>query len=181
MKLKPRPPIYGIVAEFETPEALIAGAKKAMAEGYRRLEANSPFPVEGLDEALNLHSSRVPLLTLIGGIVGCLGGFFMQWYSAVKHYPMNIGGRPLNSWPAFIPISFELTILCAAFAAVFGMLALNGLPMPYHPLFNVQRFEHASRDRFFLCIEAVDPKFDRKKTKQFLESLNPHGVYEVEH
>jgi hypothetical protein len=169
------------VAEFDRPEALVAAAGKAMAEGYRNVEANSPFPVEGLDEALGLHHSRVPLITLMGGAVGCFGGFFMEWYSAVKHYPMNIGGRPLNSWPAFIPIVFELTILCAAIAAVLGMLALNGLPMPYHPLFNVPRFERASRDRFFLCIEATDPQFDRESTKRFLESLNPSGVYEVEH
>ena len=181
MKPSPRLPIYGVVAEFETPAALVAAAGKAMALGYRKVEANSPFPVEGLDEALGLHHSRVPLITLMGGAVGCFGGFFMEWYSAVKHYPMNIGGRPLNSWPAFIPIVFELTILCAAIAAVLGMLALNGLPMPYHPLFNVARFERASRDRFFLCIEAVDPQFDRESTKRFLESLNPSGVYEVEH
>ena len=181
MKPNPKLPIYGVVAEFETPEALVAAAGKTMARGYRKVEANSPFPVEGLDEALGFHQSRVPLLTLIGGIIGCIGGFFMQWYSAVKHYPMNIGGRPLNSWPAFIPVTFELTILCAAITAVLGMLALNGLPMPYHPLFNVARFERASRDRFFLCIEAADPQFDREGTKQFLESLNPNGVYEVEH
>jgi len=181
MKAKPRSPIYGIVAEFETPEALVAAAGKTVTQGYRKVEVNSPFPVEGLDEALQLRHSHVPLLTLMGGVVGCVGGFFMQWYSAVKHYPMNIGGRPLNSWPAFIPIAFELTILCAAITAVLGMLALNGLPMPYHPLFNVARFERASRDRFFLCIEATDPQFDRESTKRFLESLNPNGVYEVEH
>jgi Protein of unknown function (DUF3341) len=181
MKPKPRPPIYGVVAEFDAPEGLVAAAGKTIAQGYRKVEANSPFPVEGLDEALGLHYSRVPLLTLMGGVIGCIGGFFMQWYSAVKHYPMNIGGRPLNSWPAFIPIAFELTILCAAITAVLGMLALNGLPMPYHPLFNVARFERASRDRFFLCIEATDPQFDRENTKRFLESLNPNGVYEVEH
>ena len=181
MKPKPRAPIYGVVAEFETPVALVNAAVKTIAHGYRKVEANSPFPVEGLDEALGFHHSRVPLITLMGGVVGCVGGFFMEWYSAAKHYPMNIGGRPLNSWPAFIPIAFELTILCAAIAAVLGMLALNGLPMPYHPLFNVARFERASRDRFFLCIEAADPQFDREKTKRFLESLNPNGVYEVEH
>jgi ActD protein len=181
MKSKPRPPIYAVLAEFDSPEALVAAAGKTIARGYRKVEANSPFPVEGLDEALGFHHSRVPLITLIGGVIGCVGGFFMEWYSAVKHYPMNIGGRPLNSWPAFIPIAFELTILCAAIAAVLGMLALNGLPMPYHPLFNVERFERASRDRFFLCIEATDLQFNREATKQFLESLNPHGVYEVEH
>ncbi len=181
MKSKPRPSIYGVVAEFDTPEALVAAAGKTIAQGYRQVEANSPFPVEGLDEALGFHHSRVPLITLIGGVVGGVGGFFMQWYSAVKHYPINVGGRPLNSWPAFIPIAFEMTILCAAIAAVLGMLALNGLPMPYHPLFNVARFERASRDRFFLCIEAIDPHIDRENTKLFLESLTPSGVYEVDH
>ncbi len=181
MKPHPRPPIYGLVAEFETPEALVAAAETTIAQGYRQVEANSPFPVEGLDEVLGFHHSCVPLLTLVGGAIGCAGGFFMQWYSAVKHYPMNIGGRPMNSWPAFIPVTFELTILCAAITAVLGMLALNGLPMPYHPLFNVERFERASRDRFFLCIEATDPQFDREGTKKFLERLKPHGVYEVEH
>src|SRR5262249_39903916 len=139
MKPKPRSPIHGLVAEFDTPNALIAATRRAVAEGYRRLDAYSPFPVEGLDEALGFHRSRVPLLTLLGGITGGVGGFFMQWFSATIHYPTNIGGRPLNSWPAFIPITFELTILCAAIATVLGMLALNGLPMPYHPLFNVDR------------------------------------------
>ena len=181
MKPKPRPSIYGVIAEFDTPEALVVAAGKTIAQGYRKVEANSPFPVEGLDEALGFHHSRVPFLTLMGGAIGCVGGFFMQWFSAVKHYPMNIGGRPLNSWPAFIPVTFELTILCAAIAAVLGMLALNGLPMPYHPLFNLDRFERASRDRFFLSIEATDPRFDREGTKRFLESLNPKGVYEVDH
>ena len=181
MKPKLKPPIYGVVAEFDGAETLLAATRKAVAEGYRRLEAYSPFPVEGLDEALGFHRNRVPLITLIGGIVGCVGGFFMEWFSATIHYPINIGGRPLNSWPAFIPVTFELTILCASIAAVLGMLGLNGLPMPYHPLFNVPRFEQASRDRFFLCIESRDPKFDRENTKRFLESLKPVGVYDVEH
>jgi hypothetical protein len=181
MKPKPKPSLYGVVAEFDAAETLIAAALKTVAEGYRKLEAYSPFPIEGLDEALGFHRSRVPLITLIGGIVGGVGGFFMQWFAAVIHYPTNIGGRPLNSWPAFIPVTFELTILCAAIATVLGMLGLNGLPMPYHPLFNVKSFERASRDRFFLCIESKDPKFDREGTKRFLESLNPKGVYDVEH
>jgi hypothetical protein len=181
MKPKPKPPLYGVVAEFDAAETLIAGALKTVAAGYRNMEAYSPFPIEGLDEALGFHRSRVPLITLIGGIVGGVGGFFMQWFAAVIHYPTNIGGRPLNSWPAFIPVTFELTILCAAIATVLGMLGLNGLPMPYHPLFNVTSFERASRDRFFLCIESIDPKFERDATTQFLEGLNPKGVYDVEH
>jgi len=177
--MKRKPPIYGIVAEFDGANSLLVATKQAVAAGYQRLEAYSPFPVEGLDEALGFHRSRVPLATLIGGIVGGVGGFAMQWFSAVVHYPINVGGRPLNSWPAFIPVTFEMTILGAAIAAVFAMLALNGLPMPYHPLFNVERFSHASRDRFFLCIESKDPKFD--SAKRFLENLKPIGVYEVEH
>jgi hypothetical protein len=181
MKPIPKPPIYGLVAEFNGPESLLAATKKTVAEGYRKMEAYSPFPVEGLDELLGFHRSRVPLITLVGGIVGGVGGFFMQWFSATIHYPINIGGRPLNSWPMFIPITFELTILCAAIAAVLGMLGLNGLPMPYHPLFNVKQFERANRDRFFLCVESKDPKFDRDGTRRFLDSLNPDGVYEVEH
>jgi hypothetical protein len=181
MKPKLKPPLYGLVTEFGAPEDLLAATKKAVAEGYRKVEAYSPFPVEGLDEALGFRRSRVPLITLMGGIVGCLGGFFMQWFSATIHYPINVGGRPLDSWPSFIPITFELTILCAAIAAVLGMLALNGLPTPYHPLFNVERFERASRDRFFLCIQSTDPKFDREETRQFLESLSPKGVYDVDH
>jgi hypothetical protein len=181
MKPIPKPPIYGLVAEFNDPETLLAATKKTVAEGYRKMEAYSPFPVEGLDETLGFQRSRVPLITLIGGIAGGVGGFFMQWFSATIHYPINIGGRPLNSWPMFIPITFEMTILCAAIAAVLGMLGLNGLPMPYHPLFNVERFELASNDRFFLCIESNDQKFDREGTKQFLHSLGPKGVYEVDH
>jgi len=181
MKRKLKPPIYGVVAEFDSPEALLAATQKTVTDGYRQFEAYSPFLVEGLDEAMGFHRSRVPLIALIGGIIGGVGGFFMEWFSAVIHYPINVGGRPLNSWPAFIPITFEMTILCASIAAVLGMLGLNGLPMPYHPLFNVSRFERASRDRFFLCIESRDPKFERERTTTFLKSLNSKGVYEVEY
>jgi Protein of unknown function (DUF3341) len=181
MRPSSRLPIYGLLAEFDAPEALLAAAECTVKKGYRKIEAYTPFPVDGLDEILGFHKSRVPLIVLVGGAIGCVGGFFMEWFSAVVHYPINVGGRPLNSWPAFIPVMFELTILCAALAAVLGMLALNGLPMPYHPLFNVPRFEQASRDRFFLCIEATDPNFDRDGTKRFLESLQPKGVYEVDH
>ncbi|HEY1374415.1 MAG TPA: DUF3341 domain-containing protein [Candidatus Binatia bacterium] len=168
------------MAEFATPAALLAATKQARADGYHRFDAYSPFPIEGLAEAVGFRRSMLPLIVLIGGIIGCLGGFFLQYWIHVFDYPINIGGRPLNSWPMFIPITFELTILIASLAAFFGLLALNGLPMPYHPLFNVERFELATRNRFFLCIEAGDPRFDAETTRRFLESLNPDGVYEVE-
>jgi hypothetical protein len=174
------PVIYGLLAEFASPEALVAAAERAHREGYRRLDAYSPFPVEGLAEAIGFHKNRLPLLVLIGGIIGASGGFFLQYWFHVLDYPMNIGGRPLNSWPMFIPVTFELTILIAALAAVFGLLALNGLPMPYHPVFNSERFELASRNRFFLCIESRDAKFDAAATWRFMEDLHPQGVYEVE-
>jgi len=144
------------------------------------MDAYSPFPVDGLAEALGFRRTRVPLVVLIGGIIGCLGGFFLQYWVSVIDYPINVAGRPLNSWPSFIPVTFELTILIAALSAFFAVLALNGLPMPYHPVFNVERFELASRSRFFLCIEAADPRFDGEGTHKFLESAGAVGVYEVE-
>ena len=176
-----RPPIYGLMAEFDNPNALLAATTRARVEGYRQMDAYTPFPVEGLAEALGFQDTRVPLLVLIGGLVGCAAGYLMQYYLAAIDYPLNIGGRPLNSWPAFIPITFELTILLAALSAVLGMLALNGLPMPYHPVFHVPRFALATRDRFFLCIEATDPKFERDATRRFLEQLAPREVSEVGH
>jgi len=172
--------MYGLIAEFDNPEALVGAAHRAFAEGFRKMDAYSPFPVEGLAEALGFHRTRVPLIVLTGGILGCLGGFFLQYWLAVIDYPINVGGRPLNSWPSFIPVTFELTILIAALSAFFGVLALNGLPMPYHPVFNVDRFELASRNRFFLLIEAADPRFDSAGTRRFLETVGSHGVYEVE-
>jgi hypothetical protein len=179
--MKTKPPIYGLIAEFEKPEELLNAIHRAREEKYRRLDAYTPFPIEGMDEALGFHRSRLPLIVLIGGILGCLTGYFMQYFASVIHYPVNIGGRPFHSWPSFIPVTFEMTILGAALSAVFGMLALNNLPMPYHPVFNVERFQMASRDRFFLCIEATDAKFDRVKTREFLETLKPHSIHEVDH
>ena len=144
------------------------------------MDGYSPFPIDGLAEAIGFHRTRVPLIVLIGGIVGCLGGFFLQYLASVIDYPINVGGRPLNSWPAFIPITFEITILAAAATAVLGMLALNGLPQPYHPVFNAPRFALATRDRFFLCIEATDPRFDSEATRRFLEGLGAKEVTDVE-
>ncbi|HEV2176864.1 MAG TPA: DUF3341 domain-containing protein [Terriglobia bacterium] len=175
-----RPPLYGLMAEFDNVETLMDAAHRTRAAGYRQIDAFTPFPVEGLSQAIGFHKTRLPLIVLIGGLVGCGGGFFLQWWPNVVGYPLDIGGKPHNSWPAFIPITFELTILCAALSTVFGMLALNGLPTPYHPVFNVERFALASRDRFFLCIKAKDRKFDRIRTGEFLSNLHARGVFEVE-
>ncbi len=172
-------PLYGIMAEFEQPEQVVDAAKRAYAAGYRRMDAYSPLPVHGLSEALGFDKTRLPLVVLIGGIIGCLTGFAFQYWVSVINFPVIVGGKPMNSWPAFIPVTFECTILFASLSAVFGMLALNGLPQPYHPVFNVDRFEGASRDRFFLCIEARDPQFDRAGTRQFLEGLGAREVSEV--
>jgi Protein of unknown function (DUF3341) len=172
--------MYGLLAEFEEPEGLLAAARRAYGEGYRRLDAYTPFPLEGLAESIGVRRTGISLLVLMGGIVGCVTGFSLQYWISVVSYPLNVGGRPYNSWPSFIPVTFELTVLFAAFAAVVGMLALNGLPMPYHPVFNVPRFALASRDRFFLCIEATDSKFNAVETREFLESLDACAVSEVE-
>ncbi|HEV2296260.1 MAG TPA: quinol:electron acceptor oxidoreductase subunit ActD [Tepidisphaeraceae bacterium] len=168
--------VYGLLAEFDDPDRLLDAARAAHKAGYKRMDGYSPFPIHGLSAALGLRQTRLPLIVLAGGIIGCLGGFFMQYFASVIHYPMNIGGRPFNSWPAFIIITFEMTILCAGLSAVLGMLALNGLPQPYHPLFNVVNFELASRTHFFLCIEAIDKKFDLAETAEFLKSLNPRNI-----
>ena len=172
--------VYGIMAEFGTPDQLLEAAGHATAEGYRFVNAYTPFPVEGLAQAIGFRRSSVPLLTLVGGLLGGIGGFYMQYWMSAISYALNIGGRPLNSWPAFIPVTFEMTVLGAALFAVLGMLALNKLPMPHHPVFNVPRFALATKDRFFLCIEARDPKFDRVRTAQFLKSLKAYDVAEVE-
>jgi hypothetical protein len=165
--------IYGLLAEFDGPERLIAAAEKVHAAGYRRADAYSPFPIHGLAHALGLRKTRVAMLVFIGGVIGAFGGFLMQYYTAARDYPFNIGGKPLNSWPAFIVPTFECTILFSAFSALLGMLALNGLPMPYHPLFNVPAFELASRSHFFLTIESSDPKYNSEETRRFLEGLSP--------
>jgi hypothetical protein len=176
-----RTPIYGLMAEFESPTALAGAARRVRERGYRKVEAYSPFPIEDVNEALGLHHNRLPLLVLCGGIFGGLGGYLMQYYIAVWDFPINVGGRPLHSWPSFIIITFEMTILFAAFATVLGLLGLCGLPMPYHPVFHVPRFAFASRDRFFLCIESNDPLFDRHDTAELLHSLGPREVSEVAH
>ncbi len=173
--------IYGLMAAFKNHESLLGAALRAHAEGYRSMDAYSPFPIEGLAEALGHRSGIVPLLFLLGGVTGCLGGYYMQWYAMAWDYPLNIGGKPLNSWPMFIPIVFELTVLGAALLGFFGTLALNRFPELYHPVFNVAEFrERASSDGFFLCIEARDPKFDQARTREFLESLGAYKVEEVE-
>lgn len=173
------PGLYGLAAEFDDPTALVQAARAAREAGYTRLDAYSPFPVEGLPEALGFYRTKMPLIILIGGIIGAVGGFALQYYCAAVSYPINVAGRPLNSWPSWIPVTFELTVLIASLTAVFGLLARCGLPMPYHPLFHVPRFSRATRDSFFLCIEAVDPRFERTTTKDFLTGLNPREVSEV--
>ena len=175
-----RSSLYGLMAEFEDPNSLVAAAHRAHAEGYRCLDAYSPFPIEELHEALGAHHTKLPLIVLIGGIVGGLAGYGLQYWASVIAYPLNIGGKPLHSWPAFIPVTFETTILGAALSAVLGMLALNGLPMPYHPVFNVPRFALASRNRFFLVIQSADPRFTLDWTREFLQSLNPREVMTVD-
>ena len=173
--------IYGLMAEFEEPEQLLEAARRAYSAGYRKMDAYSPLPVEGLAEAIGFTRNWVSLVVLIGGLFGGIGGLGLLIWICVVAYPLNVGGRPFMSWPMFIPITFECTVLAAALSSVVGMLAMNKLPMPYHPVFNVTEFaKRASIDRFFLCIEANDPKFDREKTKAFLLELNPEEVAEVE-
>jgi len=173
-------PIYGYLAQFRTPSELVEAARRARARGYRNLDAYSPFPVEGLAEALDFHESRVPAAVLVGGLAGAAGGYLLQFGLNAVDYPLNVGGRPLNSIPAWIPIMYELTILVASLAAVLGMLALNGLPMPYHPVFNVPEFARASADRFFLSINARDPLARTDDPRKFLESLQPERTWVVE-
>jgi hypothetical protein len=171
--------IYGLMAEFDSASDLVAAADRTREAGYKKIDAYSPFPVEGLAEAIGFHHDLVPLITLIGGIIGGGSGYLMQWWMAAVSYPTNIAGRPLNSWPAYIVITFEMTILFGAIFAVLGMLALNGLPMPYHPVFNVPRFAFATKDRFFLIVFASDKQYDAAATRKFLEGLNPRSISEV--
>jgi hypothetical protein len=171
--------VWGLMAEFGSPAELLAATRRAYAAGYRRMDAYSPFPVHGLDRALHLPQDRVALICLAGGILGGGGAYLLQWWINSVAYPLNIGGRPFHSWPSFLIVTFEMTVLFAGIAAVAGMLGLNGLPRPYHPVFNVERFAAASCDRFFLAIEADDPLFERAATREFLESLNPAAVEEV--
>ncbi len=173
-------PTYGIMAEFADAADLLQAARQTHAAGYRKFDAYSPFVIEEMDEALDQHSFSISYIVLIGGLIGGIVGFAMQYWSAVINYPIDAGGRPLASIPAFVPITFEMTVLFAAFSGLIGMFILNGLPMPYHPVFNVPEFKEATRSRFFLCIEAVDPQFDAAATRQFLDSLNPLGVSDVE-
>jgi Protein of unknown function (DUF3341) len=172
--------LHGVMGEFETPEQLLAAAKKAREAGYQHVDAYTPFPIEGLAQAIGFRWTAVPLITLIGGLGGGLTGFGLQYWCSAISFPLNIGGRPLNSWPAFIPVTFELTVLGASIFAVVGMLGLNKLPQPYHPVFNVERFVGGSTDRFFLLIEARDPKFDLAATSRFLQDAAARHVSEVQ-
>ncbi len=171
--------LYGVLAEYDSPEELLSATQRAHAAGYRKMEAYTPFPVDGIAEAMGFEKNGVAPIVLTFGLLGGLTGFGMQWYSAVVSYPLNIGGRPFFSWPAFIPITFELTVLFAAISAVVGMLALNGLPKPYHPIFNAPVFDRASADGFFLCIEADDPSFDREQAHRLLEETSPRSITDV--
>ena len=173
------PFLYGLLAEFDNADKLVAATQRAHDAGYRKIDAYTPYPVEGLAEALGFHRTWVPPLVLLGGIIGAVAGYALQYYAAVIAYPVNVGGRPLNTWPMFVPVTFETTILFAAIFAVLSMFALNGLPMPYHPLFNVPRFDLATRDRFFLVVHVSDPKFDLDATRKFLMSLGAQQVFDV--
>jgi hypothetical protein len=172
-------PLYGLLAEFETPGELVAAARRAREAGFKKFDAFSPMPIHELDEAMDLHDNRVSTATFIGGLCGAVGGFGLcSWVAAIV-LPLNIGGRPLISVPMFIPITFECTILLGGLTAAISMIMMNGLPQPYHPLFNVERFAGAARSKFFLCIESDDPKFDRELTAGFLESLGAEEIAEV--
>jgi hypothetical protein len=181
MRKSTRPATYGLMAEFDNPSDAVAAARAVHEEGYRRIDAFSPYPVEELSEAIGVHRTPMSLIVLIGGLLGGITGYLLQYYILVIDYPLNVGGKPPHSWPTFIPITFEMTVLGAGLFAVFGMLALNGLPEPYHPVFNAPNFALASRDRFFVLVESADPKFDRDRTAEFLRSLGPREVTDVEH
>jgi len=172
--------LFGLMAEFETPDDLLAAAKATFAAGYRKIDGYSPLPVHGLGDAIGFPRTKLPWLVFCFGILGGICGYGLCYWVSVIDYPMNIAGKPLHSGPMFIPVTFELTILFAALSSAFGMFIANGLPQPYHPVFNVESFARASQDRFFLSIEADDPQFDLDKTRNFLNGLNPHEVAEVE-
>jgi hypothetical protein len=174
-------PVYGVMAEFDNPTDLLKATEEAYSAGYRKMDAYTPYPIEEISDALGFHKTRVPLIVLIGAILGGTSGYLLQYWISAISYPINVGGRPFVSWPAFIIVTFEMTILFGGISAVVGMLGLNGLPMPYHPVFNNPRFSAASRDRFFLCIEAADPKFDREGTLKFLNGMQAIDVAEVMH
>ncbi len=178
--VRPSPGIYGMVAEFDSPDAIVEAAEKAHAEGYRVMDAYTPVPIHGLDEALGFKPTRLPWLILAGGLSGAAGLFGFQVWVNMVDYPLNIGGRPFFSWPSFIPVTFEGMVLFASFCAVFGLIAACGFPQPYHPVANAPRFERASSDLFFLCIESKDPKYDASTTRRFLEGLGAQAVTEVE-
>jgi hypothetical protein len=171
---------WGLLAEFETPDELLRAARGAREAGYRRMDAYTPFPIHGLSDAMGFRPTKLPFIVLAGGIIGCVAALGTMWFSAAIHYPINVAGKPYASWPMFIPITFEATVLFAALFAVFGMLGMNGLPMPYHPIFNAPRFAFASRDRFFLCVEARDPKYDEARIRAFFDSLGAKDVVAVE-
>jgi len=172
--------LYGLIAEFEKPDELLAAVQKAREFGYRRIDAYAPYPLQGLSEALGLPPSPVPFFVLAGAVAGAVGAYAMQYFATVIDYPLNIGGRPLHSWPTYIPITFEVMILLGAFAAVISVFVLNGLPQPYHPVFNVPEFKRATIDRFYLSIEKRDPNFDLQSTRAFLHRLGATQVSEVE-
>lgn len=175
-----RKPLYGLMAEFENEHQLVHACERAYEEGYRKLDAYSPLPIEELHHALHIPDSPLPKFVFCGGLMGCIGGFSLLYWIANIVYPHNVGGRPWYSWPQFIPITFETTVLAAGLTTLVSLILLCGFPQPYHPVFNVPRFSLASKDRFFLCIESEDPNFDLNKTKKFLETLHPYEVAEVE-
>lgn len=179
MQAQSAPALYGIVAEFNTPDEVVRAARKARKEGYSAMDAYTPFPVHGLDEAIHFEDNRIKWMIFLMGLLGGGFGLWLIWWINTTEYPMNVGGRPLFSWPSFIPVTFECTVLFASLTAFFGMLALNGLPQPHHPIFNAENFERCSQDKFFLCIEACDPKFDAVETASFLETLHAENVSEV--
>lgn len=173
------PQVYGMVAEFSSPDAILKAARKARKEGYTEMDAYTPFPVHGLDEAIGFDEPKIKWLIFIMGVFGGSFGLWLMWWINTTEYPMNVGGRPLFSWPSFVPVTFECTVLFASLTAFFGMLALNGLPHPHHPIFNAKNFERCSQDKFFLCIEAADPKFEADEVSKFMGTLKAENVSEV--